>query len=98
MSLAGRVVHYRKHQLVQFSVDESSVQIRDSSNISSKQNYWEGKGQENLWNHNIQKKIRFFFIYLDSGLKLFYVQYREFSPYANFITAKFITAIFQNYY
>ena len=39
-----------------------------------------------------------FFIYLDSGLKLFYVQYMEFSPYANFITANFITAVFQNYY
>ena len=24
--------------------------------------------------------------------------YREFSPYANFITANFITAVFQNYY
>ena len=26
------------------------------------------------------------------------VKYREFSPYANFITANFITAVFQNYY
>ena len=26
------------------------------------------------------------------------VIYREFSPYANFITANFITAVFQNYY
>ena len=25
-------------------------------------------------------------------------KYREFSPYANFITANFITAVFQNYY
>ena len=25
-------------------------------------------------------------------------EYREFSPYANFITANFITAVFQNYY
>ena len=24
--------------------------------------------------------------------------YREFSPYANFITANFVTAVFQNYY
>ena len=45
-----------------------------------------------------KKKIRFFFIYLDSGLKLFYFQYREFSPYANLISANFITAFFQNYY
>ena len=27
-----------------------------------------------------------------------YLYYREFSPYANFITANFITAVFQNYY
>ena len=25
-------------------------------------------------------------------------KYREFSPYANFITANFVTAVFQNYY
>ena len=25
-------------------------------------------------------------------------EYREFLPYANFITANFITAVFQNYY
>ena len=25
-------------------------------------------------------------------------RYREFLPYANFITANFITAVFQNYY
>ena len=29
---------------------------------------------------------------------LIFVIYREFSPYANFITANFITAVFQNYY
>ena len=44
------------------------------------------------------KKNQIFFIYLDSGLKLFYFQYREFSPYANLISANFITAFFQNYY
>ena len=27
-----------------------------------------------------------------------YLIYREFSPYANFITANFVTAVFQNYY
>ena len=26
------------------------------------------------------------------------LSYREFLPYANFITANFITAVFQNYY
>ena len=25
------------------------------------------------------------------------IQYREFSPYANFITANFVTAVFQDY-
>ena len=25
-------------------------------------------------------------------------RYREYSPYANFITANFVTAVFQNYY
>ena len=31
-------------------------------------------------------------------LDYFFSKYREFSPYANFITANFITAVFQNYY
>ena len=44
--LAGRVVLYRKHQLVQFSVDESSVQIRDSSTyVSSKQKLLKRSGK-----------------------------------------------------
>ena len=30
-------------------------------------------------------------------LRYFKYQYREFSPYANFITANFFTAVFQNY-
>ena len=35
------------------------------------------------------------------GAKKSYIKwllYREFSPYANFITANFISAVFQNYY
>ena len=30
--------------------------------------------------------------------RLLTITYREFLPYANFITANFITAVFQNYY
>ena len=36
---------------------------------------------------------------LSAGYGIQHIQkYREFSPYANFISANFITAVFQNYY
>ena len=46
-----------------------------------------------MW-HLISDSVVTFFCF-DLNIKSFY---REFSPYANFITANFITAVFRNYY
>ena len=35
---------------------------------------------------------------ISQGLAVSGIEYREFSPYANFITANFVAAVFQNYY
>ena len=41
--------------------------------------------------------ICFFSLVLLQTTSKYHAQYREFSPYANFITANFVTAVFQNY-
>ena len=46
----------------------------------------------------VPKNLRYF-LEVNSGISenMFHFVYREFSPNANFITANFITAVFQNF-
>ena len=46
---------------------------------------------------NILEQKRGIFVFCDSPIYLFTQLYREFSHYANFISANFITVIFQNF-
>jgi hypothetical protein len=52
------------------------------------------QSQGNITNHRINRLSQQHFKEKSAKISL----YREFSPYANFITANFITAVFQNYY
>ena len=46
----------------------------------------------------IGRQVKLYLILLQGVLALCEFHYREFLPYANFITANFFTAVFQNHY